>query len=109
MSTVYFSDGTKEVILDNPEQDLKSIIVEKLGDDCANLYDAVLENLRDSNSLLKDECSEHERSADGYREELYTTMLELERILDQFQAAKINRNKLYNSLMRLYKNINSCL
>ena len=103
--TIYFNDGSKEVLLadDNEKQVLEGILRERLGDDTAELFLEITE----ANVGLEDELKSYEASCEDYRNLLQDTHDELRAVLGFTQ--KLNCQKITATIQRLIRTINSNL
>lgn len=85
--TIYFLDGSREVILSNDDEDLalafERILQERLGDDAVQLYREVQEPI----SLLQDELKSYEGTVEDYRSLLDEVLETITSILKELPAA----------------------
>ena len=72
--------------LDDPKDTLEKIIGERLGDDCLELFDEVVNS--------EEEETDYEKIADSYRTLLQDTLAELDSIIDLFDSPRIARQRL---------------
>ena len=84
--TLYMNDGSMELVLDDPKDTLEKIIGERLGDDCLELFDEVVNP--------EEEETDYEKIADSYRTLLQDTLAELDLIIDLFDSPRIARQRL---------------
>ena len=84
--TLYMNDGSMELVLDDPKDTLEKIIGERLGDDCLELFDEVVNP--------EEEETDYEKIADSYRTLLQDTLAELDLIIDLFDSPRIARQLL---------------
>ena len=84
--TLYMNDGSTELVLDDPKDTLEKIIGERLGDDCLELFDEVVNS--------EEEEADYEKIADSYRTLLQDTLAELDLIIDLFDSPRIARQRL---------------
>lgn len=99
--TLYLPDGTMEVILGNPEEELQKLIHERLGRDAEILFREVIAEHDLS------EGDEYERIADGQLSLIRSTVEELDAALTMFNAQRINRDKLQKQLQAIRDNLNN--
>lgn len=97
--TLYFPDGSMEVVLCEPQHDLRRIIDERLGRDCAELYDEIIDD------FMYVEGDDYEKIADGYFSLIQNTKEELEAVLKMFDGKRLDRNRLQKSISEIYKNL----
>lgn len=86
--TLYFPDGTMEVVLGNPEDVLKRIVEERLGRDCTNLLQSILDDYTFTDNQKGDD---YESISEGYFIQLHDVCEELEDILTLFEATRLNK------------------
>ncbi len=98
--TLFLLSGKMEVVLD-PEQTLKDLIGEHLGQECEDLFIELLENAKDPYGHVE----EMERIADGYLSMLRDTMDELSGVLQEFDNPRLNRAKVHCALQNIWKNL----
>ena len=84
--TLYMNDGSMELVLEDPKDTLEKIIGERLGDDCLELFDEVVNP--------EEEETDYEKIADSYRTLLQDTLAELDLIIDLFDSPRIARQRL---------------
>ena len=103
--TIYFSDGTQEVLLteDNERTELARIIRERLGKDAAELY----EEVTDTSIALEDELKSYEASCETYHSQLTNVKDALQDIL-KF-TGKLKCEKVNQSILSLIQSINHYL
>jgi hypothetical protein len=101
---LYLPDGSSEVVLGDPEETLHRIVYERLGRDCAELLEEVIEEAE-----CYPEGDDYERIADGQLSLLQTTLEELDATLTLFDSPRLNKAKLQKQLQairdNLYKNL----
>ena len=105
---LYIPDGTREIVKPGTEPDdlkyaLRDVIERRLGAECAALYDEV------NAEPQAQQGDDYEVIADGYLQMLHSAVDELDAIMHQFDGARLNRDKLWNSLRQLRHSINSNL
>ena len=105
---LYFPDGTREVVMAGSDRDglknvLRSIIEERLGCECAELFDEV------NGDFQASQGDDYEAIADGYLQMLNSVVDELDAIIGQFDAKRVNRDKLWKSLCQLRNSVNKNL
>ena len=90
--------GRKNHTILDPEADIKYLIEEYLGSEAVNLYDEVIEGYKEQlEEVLGDD---YESIADGYRNELVSTMNALKEALDKPRLNRKSVETLYNNLYR---------
>ena len=65
-TTVYLSDGSTEYVFGDPVDNFERILREKLGEDAARYFRAILAGSKETIEDLKTQVRDFERSADGY-------------------------------------------
>lgn len=110
--TIWFSDGSHEVILhpDTPQRDFQRIVRDRLGPDSETLFLRILSSCDnrefiDDPALLESDEEDWERIADGYLMMLHSTVDELAAVLDRFSAPRLDRRKLERDLQRIQRNL----
>lgn len=104
---LYFPDGTRESLCGDTlelHEGLHRIIEERLGYEAADLFNEVsitIENNGDSQG------DDYEAISDGYYQMLISAVSELDAILKQFKASRLNRQRLEASICHLRNEINS--
>lgn len=97
--TIYFPDGSKEVLLrEEPADDLEQILRERLGDDVADLF------LETRCPTEQDGC---EFACDSYRRCLQDALDELRAALNVLETPRSNRKKIARSLEKVIDSINN--
>lgn len=84
--TLYLKDGTVEVITGEPKHQLRDLIEERLGWDCARLF----EKLTEREGIDRDEW---ECIADGYSSLCHDTVEELEELVKKIDRQKKRMTK----------------
>lgn len=102
--TVYFLDGTREVLLsEDVSTELERIIQEKLGDDAVELF----KEFSEVNIALEDELKSYETSCENYRNLLEDVREHLRSI--QQLAKSLNHPEISQSAHSLIVAINNPL
>lgn len=101
--TIYLKNGETEYIFreGTEEECLLKLITEHLGDDCAELFNEVV----DPEYI---EGDDYERIADGYLSMLQETLSELDEVLAQFDEQRpraVLRRRIQRIRDNLYKNV----
>ena len=76
--TLYLNDGSMEVLFSEKEAELSRIIYEKLGKDCQDLYEEILEGYKKEAERLKDELNEAEYEIKNLKDSLDEALTALE-------------------------------
>lgn len=102
--TIYFNDGSSEVILDDWLVCFQRIVYEKLGWDAGKMFDGIIENLTE-----EPDGEDWEKIADGYHIMLIDTLEKVNWILNYAKGSYMTKKtliaKLQNCKDELYKNI----
>lgn len=107
--TVYFLDGTMDVVLTEKDAYLDRLIREKLGDDVARLFRECITEMQENLSFQKKATDEQERSADGYLQMCCDACDGFREILDLLDAPRLNRIALRTAAQDGYDNLNKNL
>ena len=107
--TIYFLDGSREVLLTDDEEklklELKEILRSKLGKDTAELFEEITE----PDTHAEDEASTYELACDAYRELLQDVLHGLRDLDKLVDAGRLDRKKLTSTIQRLITAINNQL
>lgn len=102
--TIYFNDGSTEVVLDDLLVTFKRIVYEKLGHEAEKMFDAIIEDL-----TKEPDGEDWEKIADGLHTMLIDTLEEINGILNYAKGSYMTKKtliaKLQNCKDNLYKNI----
>ena len=103
---IYFPDGSSEAVYGSTTDEIKyrfsDILENKCGLEAAQLFQELA--LREE----KVNNDDYERISDGYYQMLNSTVDELDAILESIKEGKrLNRDKLYASILRIRNEINS--
>jgi hypothetical protein len=102
--TLYLPDGSREVVLNDPEETLHRIVYERLERDCAELLEKIIEEAE-----YVPEGDDYKYIADCQLSLLLTTVEELNAALTLFDSPRLNKAKLQKQLQairdNLYKNL----
>lgn len=102
--TIYFNDGSSEVILDDWLVCFRRIIYEKLGWDAGKMFDAIIEDLTEES-----DGEDWEKIADGYHTMLLDTLEKVNWILNYAKGSYMTKKtliaKLQNCKDELYHNL----
>ena len=103
--TLYLKDGTVEVITGTPKECLLALIEDKLGWDCARLFERLTRFA--GVDLEADDEEEWERIADGYRWLCQSTVEELEGLesLIETHGKKMTKQYIRSQVERIRKNL----
>ncbi len=103
---VYFPDGSHEAVYGSTVDEIKyrfsDILENKCGHEAAQLFQELAFREEKVNN------DDYERISDGYYQMLNSTVDELDAILESIKEGKrLNRDKLYTSILRIRNEINS--
>ena len=93
-------DGSVEILHEYSMERALQLVEDHIGPDAVDYIGEVHREMR----RAKSDDEDWERVSDGYRNMLVDTMRELESILGQFNR-RLNRDKLYAQLNRVYSDI----
>lgn len=107
--TVYLSDGTIEVILDDKYVFLARLLDEKLGRDAANCFREYVQKIKDELRWTTASNEENEKIADGYLQ-MCKNACETFQQLDNFiRQPRITRSALQKLIAEGYKELHNNL
>lgn len=102
--TIYFNDGSSEVIHDDRLVCFQRIVYERLGWDAGKMFDCIIEDL-----TKEPDGEDWEKIADGLHTMLLDTLEEINGILNYAKSSGMKKDKLITKLQNckdeLYKNI----
>ena len=102
--TIYFNDGSSEVIHDDRLVCFQRIVYERLGWDAGKMFDWIIEDL-----TKEPDGEDWEKIADGLHTMLLDTLEEINDILNYAKSSGMKKDKLISKLQNckdeLYKNI----
>ncbi len=109
--TVYFSDGSCEVLLCGDDERkrelaLAKIIRERLGYDSEALLNSILESKNDQKELLEDELESYEASCGNYHAVLNDALEIAERVACLLGSVRLDRKELTATVRTLICTIN---
>lgn len=93
-NTLYFNDGSHEVIFGDELEAMRRIIYEKLGSDAEAMFNDIVSTFKGEYG----DGDDYERIADGYRNMLVDVMNDLHEALSQ---PRLNRKR----LERIHRNL----
>lgn len=110
--TIYFLDGTKEVLFhdDGPEmlaQSFERMISERLGPDAAALLKDITDGELNGIADMEQEMKNYEMSCDSYRACLQDVSDSMDRLLKLLSAHRIDRRKFILTLQAIKARISN--
>lgn len=103
--TVYFLDGSMDVVLTEKDAYLERLIREKLGDDVARLFRECVTEMQDNLAFQQEATDEQERSADGYFQMCHDACDSFREIIDLLDEPRLNRSRLRTAAQTGYDNL----
>lgn len=104
--TVYFNDGSMEVVLTDKALFLEEVLREKLGQDVSNCFLDCIRDFEEDLKLAKEESRDQERSVDGYFQMCNDAMESFESALNLLKApGRLDRKHLTATVQAGYDDL----
>lgn len=107
--TVYFNDGSMDVILGDKGDFLERLLREKLGDDVARCFTEYVSELQEELAESQEISEDQERSADGYLQMCHDACEAFQEICYLLEQPRLNRKELQEVAERGYNDLNANL
>lgn len=107
--TLFLKDGTTEYIFGDPAPEFERILREKLGEDAARYFRAVIVDLEESVIALRGQNKVGELESDGWYQRCLETRDALYEIREILQAARLNKKRLTDQVNKAYNDLNQYL
>lgn len=108
-TTVYLSDGSTEYVFGDPVDDFERILREKLGEDAARYFRAILAGAKETIEDLKTQVQGFERSADGYLAMCRNARDGFGELLTLCNSPRLDKNKLIALIREHYSQLHKNL
>lgn len=96
-----------EFVYIDGQEDLLNLIEDELGKNVKNEIEEIIEDLIDSD--IEHEIISYESTLDSYNAFLFDIKDDIEAVKNEFDKARINKDKIYKMLHDIEKNINNFL
>lgn len=107
--TVYFNDGSMDVILGDKGDFLERLLREKLGDDVARCFTEYVSELQEEAKCAKESIEEQERIADGYHQLCNNALDAFSSVLELLESPRLSRSALKGAVQAGYDDLNKNL
>lgn len=107
--TVYFNDGSMDVILGDKGDFLERLLREKLGDDVARCFTEYVSELQEDVKCAQESIEEQERIADGYHQLCNNALDAFSSVLDLLKSPRLSRSALKGAVQAGYDDLNKNL
>ncbi len=103
--TVYYNDGSMDIILEEKHIFVEKMIRERLGEDPARVFAECIAELKTELEWAKEAYEDMEGATDWHSTCISDTLDALREIRDMLSADRINKRRVLQAVNRAYENL----